>query len=412
MRGKIAYAPGVSVVINWCPSDGLPALDKTVDLLLKQKYPSRYINTTILHRNEAIGHKTLQGLLKIAAKVNAAIVFYEEQGDLCPKERALRVAPSKPVFVLGSSDSIEDDTIYRGLQRLCKGGDSVSVDDHFVINQSFFSPENPSPCCAVIPTSIPALTPRVEIAARSVMCQEMGNSTPDVLVAYSFNSLRDDSVLIAKMCMRKQIPLLLHRHRHKIFPPALARNVGARRVVDRPVAFIDADIYLHPDTFRESILLLEGGPCVVYVEPAMMQYVDERSPIFQGMTKKEFEERSNRAGSAPGTGSVVFVTQDALAATHGYDERFIGYGFTDWDFTERLPAAGFRVVSLTKRTGIKGMHIPHGARHGTNPPSEMNRKIYSEEKGRNPKRNPTIWGGIPVDEYEVPSCATKMLKKA
>ena len=390
------FAPGVSVCFRWTGSDGVDALSRMVDAIQNQDYPLSYINTTILVEST---DRHLENLLQLAAKLNAAIVPYDRSDDHeLVKERALDIMPSDPVMMLGLGSSLDRQFVSEGARMLSQQP-SVHIEKHHLFVQSTIRKRHQSSCCAVIPTSIPSLMPRVALAAQSVLLQEM-DGRPDVLVAYSFKNLDEDAVDVFRISMERKLPVLLHQHQHDVFPPALARNIGARRVVDRPVVFVDADMYLHPKTFEEALRLLNSEPCVVYVQPAMMHYVDETSDLFKDMTKEVFEERSKDVGTAPGTGAVVFVTQDVLAATHAYDERFIGYGFTDWDFTNRLPAAGFKLFSLTQETGIKAMHLPHPSRNETNPPSKTSEQIYSSELGRNPQRNPDTWGGIPVNNFE------------
>jgi len=101
-----------------------------VDSLLEQAYPSRYVNTTIVHEVEPGSDEHLGDLMKIAAKTNAAIVFHVENEQLAGIERARRVAPSETVFELGFAGVVENDTIHRGLCLLAEGSGPVAVDGH------------------------------------------------------------------------------------------------------------------------------------------------------------------------------------------------------------------------------------------------------------------------------------------
>jgi hypothetical protein len=210
----------------------------------------------------------------------------------------------------------------------------------------------------------------------------------------------DNPLPLAKLCMKHGASLLFHRHEHKVFPPALARNVGARRVIDRVVCFVDIDIVLHPNTYEMALGYMRRRDAVVYLRPAMMGE-GPRSAVFRNLTVEKYERHMKRGGGAPGTGGCVFVPQRILFATHGYDEQFVGYGATDWDFTSRVCPAGFALVDMSKKTGIRAMHQAHSQRSNTNPINQANRNRYARLKGKQTRRNPGGWGGIPAKRYEV-----------
>jgi len=111
-------------------------------------------------------------------------------------------------------------------------------------------------------------------------------------------------------------------------------------------------------------------------------------------------ERNMAAGpTAKGTGACLFVPPRVIALTNAYDETFIGYACTDWDFTDRLPPLGVQVYDLTKQTGIRAMHQPHPERKKTNPVNPRNRAYYKKMKGKQPKRNLDGWGLVPEKAF-------------
>jgi glycosyltransferase involved in cell wall biosynthesis len=251
---------------------------------------------------------------------------------------------------------------------------------------------------AVIPASFAGLAPHLDLCIRSIRMQDYPKNNIDVVVTFAHSGEDQPVMPIAYECWKRNGTLVFHRHDHGIFPPALARNVGVRRGLGTVIAFIDADMVLHPHTFKLAVPCLDGGKSIVHVSPAMIQ--GENPSFFSDLDAVRFTQRAMAAGSAPGTGACLFVTQAVIKKTNSYDENYVGYACTDWDFTSRMKPLGISIIELSDLFKIRAMHQPHGKRTGRNPPSDANRRYYAKMKGREPKRNPNGWGGFLDKPYD------------
>jgi len=125
---------------------------------------------------------------------------------------------------------------------------------------------------AVIPASFAGLAPHLKLCMRSIRRQDYPKANVDIVVTFAHSDEEQDVMAIALECWERNGTLVFHRHDHGIFPPALARNVGVRRGLGSVIAFIDADMVLHPHTFKLAVPRLRGGKSIVHVSPA----TDER----------------------------------------------------------------------------------------------------------------------------------------
>jgi len=391
-------AHGMSVIAGWDGTEDLSALAAFVRSLGRQDCGRDEFNVVIAVSGDALEDDALYGVAAVSSEVGATLCF---SGGYSPVREAKKYAPSNVTVTVPAARGLPTDFLSRGRKSLLYTGSEITFKDEVKFELKGEAVES-SKFCFVIPTSIPSLAPRISNAVASVRAQHYEQSKLDVLIAYSFNEICGEKELLPllKLCRENGIALHFNKHDHRCFPPALARNVGARRACDRTVVFLDADMVLHPRTTQWAKILLAEKKCVVYVEPAMMAGVSPVDRVFKDFDVETFAKAAAKGASAPGTGAVVFVPQWVLKETHGYDERFVGYGFTDWDFTGRVRKVGAKVVNLTEETGIRAMHQPHGFREATNPQNPENEKYYNENGSGKPTVNPHSWGGIVVGEGE------------
>jgi len=249
----------------------------------------------------------------------------------------------------------------------------------------------------VVPVSSPAMENRLRMCLSSIRQQRYPQVRVDIIVTYLHKNPREIPVSIANVCRDMKATLLFQRYdRNSPYLPALARNMGVRRGVGNVILFLDVDIVMHPYTIAKSVAMLKGRK-IVLVGVAMVPREDEA--YFTDLPVKVFEKRMMNGLIAGGTGACLFVPWNVVRISNVYDEKFRGYGATDWDFTERLPYLNVDVVKFTEATGIRAMHRAHGSRRASNPPSAKNRQYFKQMLGKEPKRNKTGWGGLPSKPY-------------
>ena len=182
-------------------------------------------------------------------------------------------------------------------------------------------------------------------------------------------------------------------HPYDDFPPAFARNLGGRWCRREFLTFCDADSVLHPKFAEESLWELECSSVYTTIKTMMTPY-PVGAPEYETDSSEAFLRYAQAGRPAPGTGCGTVVPFKVYEELGGLDERFIGYGPTDWDFTRRLP---LERVDLTEDYGICLMHQHHDRTMQDKDPNlvesrRRNREIM--EGSSDPIRNRNGWGGV------------------
>lgn len=137
--------------------------------------------------------------------------------------------------------------------------------------------------------------------------------------------------------------------------PARARNNGAARATGQVIAFVDADVLVHPDAFARIRAAFAGDPGLVAVFGSYDDRVATSGVVagFRNLLHHTVHQRS--AGEAAtfwaGLGA---VRADALAAVGGFDaERYPRPSIEDIELGGRLAAKGRIVLD----PDLRGTHL-------------------------------------------------------
>ncbi len=137
--------------------------------------------------------------------------------------------------------------------------------------------------------------------------------------------------------------------------PARARNDGAARATGQVIAFVDADVLVHPDAFARIRAAFAGDPGLVAVFGSYDDRVATSGVVagFRNLLHHTVHQRS--AGEAAtfwaGLGA---VRADALAAVGGFDaERYPRPSIEDIELGGRLAAKGRIVLD----PDLRGTHL-------------------------------------------------------
>jgi hypothetical protein len=246
----------------------------------------------------------------------------------------------------------------------------------------------------VVPVSSSLYAKRLTNCLKSIRAQSYPQRNIDIVVGYIHDGRDDDPTPIATACRENDATLVFHRHEHEYFPLSLARNVLARYCVGRDLVIVDADVVLHPELLEVAAKHIDARQKVLGFHVVMMPGAPD-APCYSHFEADRFEKASRQGGVAPGTAGCLVVPWAIMARLRGYDERYIGYGYEDWDFTDRLEVAGYERINISRiERRITAMHQPHPSQHGS-PAASKNQEIYARVKGRRPVRNLEGWGGLP-----------------
>ena len=242
----------------------------------------------------------------------------------------------------------------------------------------------------VVPMSHMWLMPYLKNCVRSVRWQDYPQFLVDVILCVMYSENEDMSEL-AEFCRSSEITVVFRRLKDPAFNISRAKNVAARHGSSKCVAFIDADVVLHPMTFRLAAPFLLKGLSVVIPVGRMGQgptsdiFEPESIPMWEDLTK-------NAPFRRDGVGNVV-LPRSTLESLRGYDERFHGWGGPDTDLEKRHGIIGKPMVNL-KDNGCKlAMHqhhkiTPTRESHFT----QRNRVVLASS--HDAVRNPGVWGDI------------------
>lgn len=141
-------------------------------------------------------------------------------------------------------------------------------------------------------------------------------------------------------------PRVVHRQPDaEAYCRSKACNVGARAATGSLLAFVDADVVLHPEALVRAAAACASGRSFAVI-----------------MCRSE-KETSRRPLWGLGT---LFVPRQAFFAVQGFDEKYVGWGYEDNDLVDRLVAHSLVYINLTAHDGVTATHqeheMPHAAR--------------------------------------------------
>jgi len=242
--------------------------------------------------------------------------------------------------------------------------------------------------------------PYLRHAMHSIDGQRYEKNLYEVTVVCITHTDRDEDYgAIAELCAKRGAALIFRPQRDEAFSLAQAYNIGARRGSRFAIAFLNCDIYFHPDTFAHAARVLSrGAGAVVPVARGQNNpHISAFDEEFRARVDTEWYTRwTNRLSYArSGTGNVIYP-RSFIEECHGFDERFYGWGGEDTDLFERAKKK-IGMEHLFDGGCPKSVHIAHA-----DDPTKMgelterNRKMIS--KSNSLVRNEAGWGEIPEME--------------
>lgn len=199
-----------------------------------------------------------------------------------------------------------------------------------------------------------------------------------------------------KWCEDENVKAVFRESPHLVWAPSLSRNIGFRLAPAPYMASLDADAVLGPRFLEFAMKQFETGKGV-----RSATFMCEEYPFWGGFkTRDQVVKALDRSGMTVGTGPGCFIgaPKKTVWRVRGWDEEFIGYGPTDWDYVKRLRQTGLAVVDLARKYGQQGaiLHQNHERDEDTRLRVyiERNRALYAETcaKKKGPARNPHGWG--------------------
>ena len=203
----------------------------------------------------------------------------------------------------------------------------------------------------IIPTSGPWYLPRLHNCLRSINAQRFVDPC-EILVTYMYKFGEKPSFGWTRNLGVDVIPC---EYNAEDWVPSLARNVGFRRASGDVLMSVDADSFLHPDTFRVCYEIAQTK--FVTVRTKMLPYPAVHDMFQKAPTAELFKKHKDEEHFGQGPGCVIAAPKSAVYAIGGWDERFVGYGAADHDFVERLRQHDIEQVDLP--TGSCDIYVIH-----------------------------------------------------
>jgi len=251
----------------------------------------------------------------------------------------------------------------------------------------------------------------LDLCVLSLKRQTVPRNLYDIVISFVWNTGQRGDICktgrmarLAQFCLDHNVVLVPFAHKLGEYPPSLSRNVGGRWGRREIMTFVDADAVIHPDALKKTMEVFDDSPdskVAVLIKTRMTPWPTGSEVYKRALASGASFQQTAQAGPlAGGTGCCTFVRQEDYERLGGLDERFLGYGATDIDFTERLTIDGFELVDLTAETGIVNMHQAHPRPHQDvdykKVPSRVRtRKIMDASlKAREVVRNAKGWAGL------------------
>lgn len=251
----------------------------------------------------------------------------------------------------------------------------------------------------------------LDMCVLSLKRQTVPRSMYDIIISFVWNTGQRAAICkparmarLAQFCLDHNVILTPLAHKLGEYPPSLSRNVGGRWGRREVMTFVDADAVIHPDALKRTLEVF--GDCgdqkvAALIKTRMTPFPTGDDTYKRALASSAAFEQTAQAGTlACGTGCCTFVRQEDYERLGGLDERFLGYGATDLDFTERLALDGFDVVDLTAETGIVNMHQWHPRPHQDVDYRKVQSRVRTRKimdaslKAREIVRNQKGWAGL------------------
>jgi predicted glycosyltransferase involved in capsule biosynthesis len=244
----------------------------------------------------------------------------------------------------------------------------------------------------VLPISSINWLPYLRNSCRSIRNQKYPQDHIGIIVSYLYGS-EEPLETMASLC-RDFEALLVQKKRRQVeaFETPLARNAGARHAARDMVAFIDADLILHPDTFALAApFLQQNNPVIIPV--AESSHGPDWS-LFQDQNEEGLRKEASESPCRHSAMGAVIVSSKAVREIHGYDEQMYGWGADDTDFMFRAIRHCGKVINLADRACPFAIHQQHPAPYRETNFTIRNRTIFASSETT--VRNEREWGGIPL----------------
>jgi predicted glycosyltransferase involved in capsule biosynthesis len=198
---------------------------------------------------------------------------------------------------------------------------------------------------------------------------------------------------IAGIAEEYGVEVVMHHYKAPAFNLALSRNVGAQRATGDVLCFLDADMVLHPGTFREALQRVSVHRHVV----VLASYTTEDCPedAYQSSDPKQYQRVCDEHATLgeTGFGGCLFVHRAAFCRVGGYDEEYVGWGAEDNDLCRRLEKFGSNLANLTEQRGISALHQWHPSRKGAEEKFQIKNRERYRDRGLGLTRNVGGCGG-------------------
>lgn len=245
----------------------------------------------------------------------------------------------------------------------------------------------------VIPLSGTMYLPHMENCLASISKQNFHGGDIGITVSCVMYE-QIDIVALTEVCMKYEATLVFTKPRHKSFSRGFALNVGARQGSRKLIAFIDADVYLHPKTFK-----LAAAQCMHAVMAVIPVVRTKNEPDHEVWTSGKldqvgfWQEFTKKLKYAKGGYGNAVVRRDVFEKIHGHDERFYGWGGIDTDIYFRMLKSG-RVVDLDDVSLPRALHQKHDPPISKKDPEDTKRNRQLLSDSRDIRRNPDRWGRV------------------
>ena len=251
----------------------------------------------------------------------------------------------------------------------------------------------------IVPVSNVAVrVPYLRHCLRSIRAQRYPKDRFEIIVVcLKKPKTKEDYGPLAQLCAEMEATLVFRKQKDPAFSLGYAYNLGARRGSREAVAFLNCDIYFHPDTFSYGAKVLQEGKVGVVpvsrgeTEPPLHMFKEH---IPNSVDTPEWNTIVNRLAHIKDGMGNAFYPRSFFERVHGFDERLYGWGAEDFDLFERSKKT-VGGVFLFDLGCPRSIHIAHpGDVTRESSFTQRNRKIVFSSTSV--VRNSKGWGGIPA----------------